>query len=119
MIGGFKLSHKAIMRYAEIKGIPLYAEYDNTNGIDICVWGWHYFTKPAYERTEKDDGYFSEWDIFRNDWALIQTVEELGDAAGSRPGSLKIVEIPDEIEWEIVESDCGTEWVAEKHRTWN
>jgi hypothetical protein len=30
---------------------------------------------------------------------------------------LKIVEIPDGVEWTIQEFD-GNEWVAEKHRTW-
>jgi len=31
---------------------------------------------------------------------------------------LKIVDIPDGVEWEIEEYD-GMEWVAEKHRTWS
>jgi len=30
---------------------------------------------------------------------------------------LKIVEIPDDVDWEINEDD-GSEWIAEKHRTW-
>lgn len=33
---------------------------------------------------------------------------------------LNIVEIPDDVEWEICRNDeFGTEWVAEKHRKWN
>ena len=31
---------------------------------------------------------------------------------------LKVVEIPDGIEWQIEEYD-GKEWVAETHRTWS
>jgi hypothetical protein len=31
---------------------------------------------------------------------------------------LKIVDIPDDVEWEIDEYD-GKEWVAEVHRTWS
>ena len=32
--------------------------------------------------------------------------------------TLKIVKIPDGVEWEIEEYD-GREWISEKHRTWN
>ena len=31
---------------------------------------------------------------------------------------LKVVEIPDDVEYDIQEYD-GNEWVAEKHRTWS
>jgi len=30
---------------------------------------------------------------------------------------LKVVEIPDDVEWNVQEYD-GNEWVAEKHRIW-
>ena len=52
------------------------------------------------------------WDMPRNDPHLVAFVEMLGDRT-----NLKIVEIPDDVEWEI-DGDDGTEWVAEKHRTW-
>lgn len=53
----------------------------------------------------------------RSDPALIQAVEELGDAANGDYAELKIVEIPDGVEYTIEEYD-GLEHVAEKHRTW-
>jgi len=57
-------------------------------------------------------------EISRNDEALVQTVEELGsDKASGRFADLKIVNIPDGVEWEIDEYD-GMEKVAEVHRTW-
>ncbi len=56
-------------------------------------------------------------DVARDDPYLIQTIKELGEAANTRFCTLKIVEIPAEVEWEIAEYD-GLEWVAEKHRTW-
>jgi len=31
---------------------------------------------------------------------------------------LKVVEIPDDVKWQLEEYD-GLEWVAEKHRTWS
>jgi hypothetical protein len=45
-------------------------------------------------------------------------VEELGEAANGSYARLKVVEIPDDVEWTIKEYD-GDEWIAEKHRTWN
>jgi len=49
---------------------------------------------------------------------LIQTIETLGDDASGSLSSLKVVEIPDDVKWQIQEYD-GIEWVAEQHRTWD
>lgn len=53
----------------------------------------------------------------RSDPDLIECVETLGDDADGRHASLKIVEVPDGVEWQIEEYD-GAEWIAEEHRTW-
>lgn len=53
----------------------------------------------------------------RNDPDLVAVVEELGEAANGRFSKLRVVEIPDGVEWQIEEYD-GLEWIAEKHRTW-
>jgi hypothetical protein len=63
------------------------------------------------------DDKFYDRDIPRNDPALIQVVEELGDGVNGSFAKLKIVEIPDDVLWQIEEYD-GKEWVAEQHRTW-
>jgi hypothetical protein len=60
---------------------------------------------------------WSYYDIERNNQHLVRVVEELGDSANGRFAELKVVDIPDEVEWQIDEYD-GAEWVAEKHRTW-
>lgn len=57
-------------------------------------------------------------DIDRDDPLLIQVVEEMGDAADGDYATLAIIEIPDDVEWEIDEYD-GKEHIAEKHRTWD
>lgn len=56
-----------------------------------------------------------EWDghedISRTDPKLIEYLEKFGD------DQLKIVEIPDDVDWEIESDEC-LEFVAEKHRVW-
>lgn len=102
--GGFNLSDKAILRYAEIKGINLVWEDGR--------WGKHY-----YKDSVSDDNHFSDDDIPRDDPVLVQVVEELGHDADGHAANLKIVEIPDDVEWHIAEHD-GSEHVAENHRKW-
>lgn len=62
------------------------------------------------------------WDCWtqanRSHPLILRVVEELGDAASSELAELKIVEIPDGVEFEIGEYD-GIEHIAEKHRTWS
>jgi hypothetical protein len=60
----------------------------------------------------------NEDDIKRNNPILVEIVEQMGEAANGEFAELKVVEIPDDVEWMIQEYD-GDEWVAEKHRTWN
>lgn len=123
--GGFGLSHKGTMRYAEIKGITLYPWLDH---ITEEVYGeraiigndevlHHYSASPAIDGQYEEGSYFSDMDLPRDDPALIQLVEEMGEAANGRHAELKIVDIPRGIEYTIEEYD-GIEWIAEKHRTW-
>ena len=104
--GGFGLSDKAIHRFAELSGINLYKKGDG--------YFSNYYTDPEFS----DDSYFSSSDIERNSTILIQVIEELKDEANDRCANLKIVEIPDDVDWTIEEYD-GLEWVSEVHRTWS
>jgi hypothetical protein len=133
--GGFGLSQEAMTRYAEIKGITIYPVRDERySALNIVT----YYTVPESERM--GDAIWNEWkslpqaerialnkkyseqtlcdrDIKRDDPALIQTVEELGEKSSGEHAKLKIVEIPDGVAWEIEEYD-GNEHIAECHRTW-
>jgi len=54
----------------------------------------------------------------RDDPFLVAAVEALGEKASGDLAALKVVEIPDGVEWEIEEYD-GNEHIAEKHRCWS
>lgn len=58
------------------------------------------------------------YNVNRDDAALVQVVETLGEKANGRHSQLKVVEVPDDVQCTIQEYD-GNEWVAEVHRTWS
>ena len=104
--GGFSLSDEAILEYARLKGLNLVKD-ENTN------WSISIF----YKDSIAEENYFEDRVIPRNDPALVEVVEKLGEAANGFAANLKTVEIPEDVDWCIEEND-GREWVAEKHRTW-
>lgn len=53
----------------------------------------------------------------RTDANLVKAVEELGEAANGKYASLTVVEIPDDVEYEIKDYD-GVETIHEAHRSW-
>lgn len=81
--------------------------------INRCYGGFG-FSEKAMEFL----GVGSEWpDIARNDPKLVECVEKLGEEANGTYAELKVVEIPDDVNWKIGEYD-GLEWVEEVHRRW-
>lgn len=102
--GGFSLSDMAIRDYAQRKGITLVEKEDR-------------FGNTFYVNSEADENYFECREIPRNDATLVAVVESLKGEANGFCASLKVVEIPENVDWYIEEYD-GNEWVAEKHRTW-
>lgn len=77
--------------------------------------------KNAYVQSEKKYGIPIENNSkkdFRTHNDLIDVIESVGEEKSSGYySSLRIVEIPADIDWEIVEID-GKEHIAEKHRKW-
>jgi hypothetical protein len=61
------------------------------------------------------DPNFYYYDIPRDCPVLVEMVER--GNVDSRYSDLKVVEIPDDVNWYIEEYD-GAEHIAEKHRTW-
>ena len=101
--GGFGLSDEAIRLYAEKKGLKLKPR--QSSGFT------HYYF-------EEDGKFFDDRDLIRDDPILVEIVEALtSNKASGRFASLKVVEIPENVIWEIKEND-GMEWISEVHRTW-
>ena len=85
--------------------------------INACFGGFG-LSKEAYEFIGiKWDGYGHGAEIKRDDPLLIKCVETLGGDADGCHADLKVVEIPDDVEWEITEYD-GYETIEEVHRKW-
>jgi hypothetical protein len=61
--------------------------------------------------------YLSPRDAQRDDPILVEIVKEMGAMSNGHYAELKVVEIPDDVEW-VIEDYDGSEWIAEKHRTW-
>ncbi len=87
--------------------------------VNKCFGGYG-LSKEAYQflGIEWDGyGYALSGDNERTNPRLVECVETLGDKANGSYASLRVVEIPDDISWEI--SDCdGWETVEEIHRSW-
>jgi len=87
--------------------------------INTCYGGFELSQKALelYSRLKGSSEPINDYYIERNDPILIKVVETLGDKANGSTAELAIVEIPDDINWEIEQYD-GVEWVSEAHRRW-
>lgn len=89
--------------------------------INTCFGGFGLSEKAetlyrAYADLAPED--YSNYALNRDCPILLQVIEQLGiDECHGKYASLKIVEIPDDVEWSVEEYD-GKEHVAEDHRTW-
>lgn len=126
--GGFSLSPKAVKLLSEKQGKPCYFfKTDYTNGQSKYIpmhddmpndgLFWHAFTikNPNDASWEHN---ITNRPSDRTDPLLIQVVEELGEEADGSCAELKVIDIPDDVEYTIEEYD-GNEHIAEKHKTWN
>lgn len=125
--GEFSLSPKALKYWMELKGNPCYFftyshnnkkdEYEPIEIKDIKSFNWSAFTIKNPVMFDNDADYIDNCPEDRTDNELIITIENLGDKANGGNAKLKVIEIPDDVEWEIDEYD-GMETVREKHRSW-
>lgn len=127
-VGGFALSPRAVKRYLELKDLPCYfyeikfltsgdvfvrteTPHDDYPYVAMVDLGRRISQIPAKH-------FFNSRRIPRDDATLIRVIEELGVAANAELSQLKVVEIPDNVKWEIQEGEAGAESIHEKHRVW-
>lgn len=60
----------------------------------------------------------ASWNGSRTCEFLVQAIEELRDKAAGFYSQLRVIEIPDGVNY-IIEDYDGAEWIAEVHRTWH
>lgn len=104
--GEFYVSHRAFLRLREL------GQRDALQEPDLGAY-WPSGASP-HEPSLNRCGAL----IPRDDLKLAQVVEELGVEANGHCAELKIVEIPNDVQWGIEKSD-GMEHVSEVHRTWS
>lgn len=137
--GGFGFSPLAYVKYAEKKGINCYffemdlntKKYKSITLEDaqnsFLPYMFNVENPNDYNLSERDDdGTYTtanslynkiSINIDRTDPIAISVLEEIGKLANTKYSDLKIVEIPDDIDYEIDEYD-GIESIHEKHRIW-
>lgn len=131
-VGGFGLSPKAIMMLYEMQSELIEEiEFDNyfweqkdVEEYNIPVGNGlftNYYEIGIYNSNKNVmimESIYRE-DNNRRHPDLIKVIKELGEEANGKHSNLKIVEIPDDVDYYIEQNDCGNEWIAEKHRTWD
>ena len=137
--GGFGISNNALVELMRRKGKEIYfyemifddsdkytyaktdADNENLFVTAVCKDFGEVLIPENDEQSDEFEKHFinksdTKW---RTDNDLINLLEEKGSKYVSGPcSSLKIVEIPDDVEWGVEEYD-GSEWISEKHRTWD
>lgn len=108
---GFNLSRKAIERFAELEGFEI-SKID-----DESFPGYSYYVTYKDGRQRHVNAMVRDNHEYRTNENLIKVVEELGGDASMFCSHLKVVEIPDDVDFRIVKND-NVEEIHEVHRIW-
>lgn len=130
--GGFGISLEGYKLYAKKLGRDLFVyrnNYLNHTYVkvdeDYADFGLDFFTIDLGETIGRFDIPPEVWkndylylnEEHRTDSVLVEVVEELGEKANGYRAQLKVVEIPDDMKYEITDYD-GIETLHELHRVW-
>ncbi len=124
---GFTLSTSAIIKLIEMQSPILKkmteTEYYGSVSVENDIYSnkkGRYYIDPRYGQV-MDGGIiytFDDTKVNRSHPDLLSLFDILDDVGGEH-SHLKVVEIPDDVEYTIEESDMsGVEWIEEKHRKW-
>lgn len=127
-IGGFGISPTTAYFMEKDMGIPCYifARDRDESGEWLLIpielstqtkYGWvaHSTLNPV--KGDRSYGIFSDIHDDRSNPSLVKAVETLGPEASGKFSNLKVVDIPDGVEYIVMTDNNGREWIAEKHRT--
>ena len=131
--GGFSLSDKAIEMIMKRKGLNYYrykqTKFRYSDGVDEYTRiddnepepsSFMNYSTIDLGKTIGNIPYENFWyyrNLERTDKDLVSVIEELGDEASGRYGRVVVIEIPNDVNWEIDDYD-GWESIHEKHRSW-
>ena len=126
--GGFGLSPLAVKEYLKLKGKEcyFYIRKDFNSPLLKCdiihilpSSNIYFFTKDHGDLVTEftDEDVISIYDISRDDPDLVTVIESLNKTANGVFANLKVVEIPDDVAWEI-DNHQGIESIEEVHRSW-
>lgn len=125
--GGFGVSTEAMKELISrgAIGVRKYSEIEYSGGLSRGIGNEKFVDAgDGYEVGWIKDVLYKDGSIYtfedsenRADPVLVSVVEEMGESANGEHADLKVVEIPDGVEFTIEEYD-GNEHIAEKHRTW-
>jgi len=128
--GGFRLSHSAVIELSNRKGWNLWWKmedfyYQFYGGM---IWEQiveeHMGQEPNgiinyyidyVNEIYRDNSWFLPYveHQYRTDPDLIAVIEEMGGQ-----DDIQIIDVPDDVEWDIEEWDTGYETIRERHRSW-
>ena len=89
--GGFALSDARMALYATLKGVTAHPD--------------------------DDDFPIQIWDIARDDPDLVSVVQQIPEDEGIVGTDLRVIEIPDDVDWQIDDWD-GMEHIVDRKRIW-
>jgi len=129
--GGYGFSKAATKLYAEKKGLDIWVQPGRLRSLNSDTYwlvpedqwvnqdNWHSMSDEEKKISNKNyrERTLDLTQLPRTDETLIEVVTELGKEASDSYSNLIVIEIPDDVEWQVEEYD-GYEHIAEKHRTW-
>ena len=128
--GGFGISNLALLELikmnSKIVAKQTFKKYYGsdkdyeTDKVKLEVFKDGFFSRPFSNGVLYDNKfvYYVSYELKRNSPDLIKVVKKLKEKANGHCAELKIVEIPDGVDFVIDEYD-GIESIHEKHESWN
>lgn len=125
--------HDFILEWAQRSNIILMWEFDDSmmgvypESKESSSY-YRYFIQKYYieyidfDNPYPDNEFYPMSDTLRTDPILIQMIKERYPNYGGdiyEHSNLRIINIPTDVDWILVEEEDGYEYIAEKHRTWH